>query len=235
MNIPTNYLLSEAPPPLWCHSGETFSSSRPSDERKFNPESHFLFVYPQETKRDPASSPLAKPTASCGMTRKVGLLTFAFLLGCFYAPPPAGAQDETTGASGLPLPRFASLRADEINLRAGPGTRYPIEWVYRREGLPVEITAEYDIWRRIRDWEGSEGWVQKSALTGKRAAIIATGPKDLVDDPATGSRVLAHVATNAVGHVVSCTENWCAVTFGDIRGYMPKDSFWGTYANEVFD
>ncbi|MDD2325312.1 MAG: SH3 domain-containing protein [Alphaproteobacteria bacterium] len=152
-----------------------------------------------------------------------------------WAAPPVLAQDDGTGASGLPLPRFASLRADEINLRAGPGTRYPIEWVYTHEGLPVEITAEYDIWRRIRDWEGSEGWVQKSALTGKRAAIILTGPQDLFDDPEANRPVIAHVTTNAVGHILSCKENWCELKFGDIKGYMPKSAFWGAYANEVFD
>ena len=157
-----------------------------------------------------------------------------FLSGAALAQAPA-AEDESKGASGLPLPRFASLHADEINLRAGPGTRYPIEWVYVREGLPVEITAEYDIWRRIRDWEGSEGWVQKSALTGKRGAIIATGTKNLYSDSSLESPVVAHVEQGAVGQIRSCQETWCEVKFGAVKGSIPKTDFWGTYSNEIFD
>src|SRR5262245_5050819 len=70
--------------------------------------------------------------------------------------------------SGLPIPRFASLRSDEVNVRSGPGTRYPVEWVFKRKSMPVEIVAEYDIWRKIRDWQGASGWVHQSLLTGKR-------------------------------------------------------------------
>src|SRR5690625_7287220 len=71
-------------------------------------------------------------------------------------------RTEAPGRSGLPLPRFVSLRANEVNLRAGPGFRYPIEWVYRRSGQPVEVVDEYETWRRIRDWEGTLGWVHQS-------------------------------------------------------------------------
>jgi len=144
-------------------------------------------------------------------------------------------DDDTKGASGFPLPRFASLHTDEANMRTGPGTRYPIEWVYVREGLPVEITKEFDIWRRIRDWEGSEGWVHKNALTGKRTIIITGGTKDIHKDTDASSPVLAHVEQGGIGRLLSCEQLWCQVRFDNIKGYMPKTDFWGAYQEETFN
>ena len=81
----------------------------------------------------------------------------------------ASAAPET---SGLPLPRFVSLRSGEVNMRAGPGLQYPVEWAYRRRALPVEVVAEYHHWRRVRDREGTEGWIHKSLLSGRRTAVV---------------------------------------------------------------
>lgn len=162
------------------------------------------------------------------------ILTLAF---CAF---PALAQtDETgegsTGPSGLPLPRFASLRADEVNLRTGPGTRYPIEWVFRKDGLPVEIVAEFDVWRRIKDSEGSLGWVHKSTLSGRRTLIVEGGPShDVRKKPDSASPAVAHVEPGAIGRLKSCREIWCEVAFENIEGYMKKEDFWGAYPQETF-
>lgn len=141
-------------------------------------------------------------------------------------------DNNKTGPSGLPLPRFASLRSDEVNMRTGPGTRYPIEWVFRRVGLPVEITAEYDVWRRIRDWEGSEGWVHKSNLSGKRTAIITGQTRDLYKDDVDSSPLVARIEPNNIGYIDSCDELWCKIKIEGVKGYMKKNDFWGTYAHE---
>jgi SH3-like domain-containing protein len=174
------------------------------------------------------------------------LLIFGFLLVCtaVYAAgvaaetsskAEAGLGDEAKGSSGLPLPRFASLRSGEVNLRTGPGTRYPIEWVLVRKGMPLEITAEYDVWRRVRDWEGAEGWVHKSSLTGKRGGVITGAQRELRESDKASSPTLAHLESGAVGEVLSCAPEWCRVRFGGIKGYLRKSEFWGAYANEIFD
>ena len=83
--------------------------------------------------------------------------------------------------SGLPVPRFVSLKSDRVNVRAGPNKDQEVRWVYTRAGMPVEITAEFENWRRIRDWEGAEGWVYHSLLSGKRTAVVVPKLKnDLV-------------------------------------------------------
>lgn len=142
-------------------------------------------------------------------------------------------EDKAKGASGFPLPRFASLRADEVNLRTGPGTRYPIEWVFRKEGMPVEITAEFDVWRRVRDWEGSEGWVHKSTLTGKRSLITTGQRRSVYEESDASSRVLAQVEAGSIGQILSCEAFWCRVKFESVKGYLPKDAFWGSYEKEI--
>jgi SH3-like domain-containing protein len=154
---------------------------------------------------------------------------------------PARAIDETDSGeanksgSGLPIPRFASLRASDVNLRTGPGTRYPIDWVFTHQGMPVEITAEYEMWRRVRDAEGDEGWVHKNALTGKRAAIVTGSLRELRRNPDVGAALAAHLEAGAVGQLLSCAKNWCKLKFDNVKGYLPKTEFWGAYESEVFD
>jgi SH3-like domain-containing protein len=163
------------------------------------------------------------------MTGKLSLL-LAFMFFAFGVH-----AEEADSGPHAPLPRFATLRSDEVNMRTGPGTRYPIEWVYTRRGLPVEVIAEYDIWRRVRDPEGTEGWVHKTELTGKRAAVITTETRELRDDRDDAAPVNAHLETGAIGQIISCAPDWCKVKFDGIKGYLHKSEFWGAYPSETFD
>jgi SH3-like domain-containing protein len=157
------------------------------------------------------------------------------LLAVLLASSPAPAAEEANNTSHLPLPRFASLRNGEVNMRAGPGMRYPIEWVYTRRGLPVEITAEYDIWRRVRDPEGTEGWISKAELTGKRFAVVIGGTIDLRDGQNDQAAVLAHLEVGALGQIIFCGKDWCKARFDGVKGFLRKTNLWGAYPNETFD
>ncbi len=137
--------------------------------------------------------------------------------------------------SHLPVPRFASLRSGEVNLRVGPGLRYPIAWVYTRRGLPVEIIAEYDIWRRIRDPAGVEGWVNKTELTGKRAVMVTGDVRSLKRSAEETAAVLAHLETGVIGQILSCAPDWCKVKIDGTKGYLRKTDFWGAYTDEKFE
>ncbi|MGE3623346.1 MAG: SH3 domain-containing protein [Bdellovibrionales bacterium] len=152
-----------------------------------------------------------------------------------YAVDETDAGDKTLGASGLPIPRFASLRASDVNLRTGPGTRYPIDWVLTHQGLPIEIVAEYEMWRRVRDAEGDEGWVHKNALSGKRSAIVSGSSRQLRRDPDANAAVTAHLEPGAVGQILSCARDWCKLKFQGTRGYLQKTEFWGAYEEETFN
>ena len=172
--------------------------------------------------------------------KRISAIMILLVMACILIGPAHAAINENDAAedksaSGLPIPRFASLRSDEINMRTGPGTRYPIEWVFTKPGIPVEIIAEYEIWRRVRDPQGTEGWMHKSALSGKRMAIVTGGMRDLHDDANLQSAVVAHLESVAVGQLLSCTKDWCKLKFDGTKGYLPKTDFWGAYPAETFD
>ena len=148
----------------------------------------------------------------------------------------AWAADKSTATqrkgSGLPIPRFASLRSDEVNVRTGPGTRYPVDWVFKRKGMPVEIVAEYENWRKIRDWQGASGWVHQSLLTGKRSFIIPAKPAPLHKTPATSAEVVAKLEPEVMGEIRSCAGDWCRVRVPSVSGWIERIRLWGVYKSE---
>lgn len=151
---------------------------------------------------------------------------------------PAGQQPEAgqrLGAStGLPLPRFASVRASEAKLRTGPGLRYPTEWVYRFRDMPVEIVEEYDAWRKVRDWEGTEGWMHQSLLAGQRSVIVMAEETLLRREPAEAAAGVARVQRGVVARLDACRQGWCAVAAGGYRGWLPRTAVYGVLADETF-
>jgi len=137
-------------------------------------------------------------------------------------------------ASGLPLPRFVSLRSDEVNVRSGPGQRYPIDWIYARKDLPVEVIAEFEAWRKIRDWQGTEGWLHQSMLSGRRMMVVIGGQRQLRGSDAEASDVLALVEPGVLGRLLQCPRNrdYCRVEVGQIQGWLRRDEIWGVYKGE---
>lgn len=143
---------------------------------------------------------------------------------------------QNVGPSGLPLPRFVSLKAEKVNVRRGPSSDYPVSWVFQRKGLPVEIVAEFETWRRIRDSEGAEGWILQNMLSGKRTAVIAPWRKDeaigLYGSASTAAGLVAKVGAGVVAEVEKCTGEWCEISAGGYDGYMEQSNLWGVYPGE---
>jgi SH3-like domain-containing protein len=165
-----------------------------------------------------------------------------FVLAMLAAVPAAAAPPEgPNGASGLPLPRFVSLKAERVNVRSGPTKDNDVNWVYTRVGLPVEIIAEYDNWRRIRDWEGAEGWVLHSLLSGRRTALVSA-PAKSVDDfvplhasADKQSAITARLQSGVIGTVKRCGGNWCRITGQGFDGWIEQERLWGVYPGETVD
>ena len=157
------------------------------------------------------------------------------------ASVPAYSTDETAGSvSGLPLPRFVSLKADKVNLRAGPTREHDVTWVFTRAGLPVEITAESENWRRIRDSEGTEGWVYHSLLSSRRTVLVAPWSKKdeifpLHASGDGGARVTAQLQPGVLGSVKSCDKKWCRIFGEGFDGYIEQERLWGVYPNEAVE
>lgn len=142
--------------------------------------------------------------------------------------------------SGLPLPRFVSLKADEVNVRRGPGWDHEIAWVYRRAGLPLEIIAESNVWRQVRDAEGATGWVFGTLLSGRRTVLIAPweSKEKIVEmrGSASGSAVVrVKLAPGVLANVQDCDGAWCAISVGNASGYVTQDRLWGVYPGETVE
>ena len=163
-------------------------------------------------------------------------MMLAALAGTAAAQP----ANETVGpASGLPLPRFVSLKADKVNVHVGPAKNHEVKWRYQRAGLPVEITGEYENWRRIRDSDGTEGWVYHSLLSGRRTGVVTLRAKDdllpLHAKPNTESRVVAQLQAGVLGTVKRCSGGWCRLLGEGFDGWLPQEKLWGVYPNEPED
>jgi SH3-like domain-containing protein len=150
------------------------------------------------------------------------------------------ARAENLGsASGLPVPRFVSLKADKVNMHIGPAKTYEVRWLYQRAGLPVEITAEFENWRRIRDADGAEGWVYHSLLSGKRTGMVMTKGQDelvaLHEKADVEAGVVAKLERGVIGTVKRCSEGWCYITGRGFEGWIQQIRLWGVYPNEKVD
>ncbi|NQW11119.1 MAG: hypothetical protein HQ481_14730 [Alphaproteobacteria bacterium] len=146
------------------------------------------------------------------------------------------AVAETVGTeTGLPVPRFVTLRAKEVNVRTGPGVRYPIDWVFQRPNLPVEVVAEFDTWRKIRDPEGTEGWVHQSMLSGRRTAIVIGATRMIRRTPEASSPAVARVEPGVIGWLESCRRQWCELDVAGLNGWIHRSHIWGIRVDEAID
>lgn len=152
------------------------------------------------------------------------------------------AQSTTTGKTGLPIPRFVSLKSGKANMRVGPGGKYQVAWLYKKKGLPIEIIQEFDNWRKVRDAEGNEGWMLHSLLSGKRTAIInpwesdkQKGLADLKSKSDPASSTIAKIEPGVVAQVDYCGEKFCHLTIGNSDGYVSKANVWGVYPDELIE
>jgi SH3-like domain-containing protein len=150
-------------------------------------------------------------------------------------PPGKAADSEKPDGGAAKLPRFVSLRSDDVNMRAGPGTKYPIDWVYKRRDLPVEIEREFDVWRWVRDADGIQGWVHQATLMGRRDFIVQKADATLRAEANDTASAVAILKPGVIGRVRSCAAGsaWCEVQTGSYRGFLRRTQFWGVFPDEA--
>jgi SH3-like domain-containing protein len=151
-------------------------------------------------------------------------------------PPPKPTREATDNGEPPPkLPRFEALKTDETNLRKGPGQRYPIEWVYKRHDLPLEVQRQYDVWRYVRDPDGIEGWVHQVTLSDRRTFMIQSQDATLRSDPNDTASPVAVLKVGVIGRLRECGQgsSWCKVQVSGYRGYLRRDQMWGLLPDEV--
>ncbi|OAP36239.1 hypothetical protein ATC00_29815 [Sinorhizobium americanum] len=172
---------------------------------------------------------------------KASLLLLAMVLATASMNSAAFAQ-AAKGPSGLPLPRFVSLKSKSVNLRIGPSLDYAVAFRYLKTGVPVEIIQEYDNWRRIRDADGTEGWVNQALLSGDRTAVAAPWMRgkgesvfvNLRRDPQSTAPIVARMQPGVLLHIGECNGDWCHAETQGVEGWIAQAEIWGAYPGEAF-
>ena len=167
--------------------------------------------------------------SACGRLYRCAIFALIILAAGLAATAAVGAE------SGRTVPRFASLRADEVNVRTGPGVRYPVEWVFARLAMPVEITADFDTWRKNRDWQDPEGWVHQSMLSGRRTVIIVGQVHTLRRAPSADAPAVAHAEPGVIGKLLGCDSRWCRIEIAGYKGWLRRGEIWGVYPDEIIE
>jgi SH3-like domain-containing protein len=167
------------------------------------------------------------------MLRSSLICRFVLLAAVVSMPSLVALPAMAAGQSGLPVPRFVSLRSGEVNVRTGPGARYPVEWVFTKRGMPVEVIAEFDTYRKIRDHQGASGWVHQSMLVGKRSALIVGATRTLRKERSNDAQAAALVEPGLIGRLLECRDTWCRLEISGYKGWLKRDEFWGTYPGET--
>ena len=165
------------------------------------------------------------------MTKKITPYSLFFVVLALFLLIPgevlATENENAFRSTDYPLPRFVSLNADKIYVRTGPGQRYPIKWVFKKKGLPVEIVLEYDVWRKIKDRDGEVGWIHKSLLSGRRTGIIQGKKRIQVHQkPKPDSRLVAYVEPGVVGGLRKCETSWCEFEAAGYKGWVEREAIW---------
>ena len=149
----------------------------------------------------------------------------------------ADIQNQSANASPTQTePRYVSLKADQVNVRRGPSREHEVLWVFKRAGLPVEVLAEFEHWRHIRDSEGAEGWVYFRLLSERRTALILPWEKEKIHVPLNASRgstsAVAQLEPGVLVNIIRCDKTWCKVTVNDLTGWVAQQKLWGVYSDE---
>lgn len=150
-------------------------------------------------------------------------------------PPEKQCLPDVGCVTNLPLPRYVSLKGSEGNARRGPGLTHRIDWVFTRAGMPLKITAEFENWRRVEDFEGAGGWVHYSLLSGVRNVLITLDMAEFHEQPDDDAQVVAQAEMGVIGRVQECTQDWCRVALDGARGWVRKTAIWGVKPDETID
>ena len=167
---------------------------------------------------------------------RLGVLLGCLLLGGWTAAPVGTGPGPGVGSvDGYPLPRFVSLRTNEVNFRAGPGFQYPVTWVYQRQDLPVEVIGEFDVWRQVLAPDGGTGWVHEATIRAHRSFIVISPQASLLGSPEDGAAVVAFLNFGVSGALLRCdaVSDWCEASTGHVTGYLKREDFWGAFPGEV--
>jgi SH3-like domain-containing protein len=177
---------------------------------------------------------LKRRFASRVMSLKVWFAVCGFACALSFGPA-RDAVSATQEANAPSQPYFVSLKSDKVFMREGPSDNHRVKWVYHRKGLPVEVVASFEVWRRVKDMDGEIGWIHTALLSRERTAVVV-GSAEAPIRKATGAEaeVVAEAKPGAVGRLVTCKADSCEVKFDAVTGWLERTRLWGVHDGENF-
>ena len=163
-------------------------------------------------------------------------LVFLILVFSTYLPSTTFGDTSTklsVRGSGQIIPRFETLKFNEVRLRKGPSRDHPIDWVYKLKGLPLKIISEFDDWRKVEDFDGVNGWIHRSQLSRKRVVQVISSNSEIKSKPNNDSNIIALAETGVLLNLERCDEIWCRISKQNINGWILRDNIFGILENEV--
>lgn len=159
------------------------------------------------------------------------------ILVTMHQPVPLFAQEAklTVRGSGEAVPRFVTLKFDKANMREGPGNEYKVLWQYNRTGFPMLVEAEFGVWRKVVDHEGTTGWMHGSLLSLRRMVLVVNGTAKIHKKPLVTAKIVAVAERGALLELQSCPAEWCRIAVGDLRGWVSRDALWGMRDGEALN
>ena len=158
------------------------------------------------------------------------IIAYFFFMNFFYL-----YADNIGSDSGFKLPRYVSLKSNEVNLRIGSSKNYPIKLKYTKKNFPIEIIQEYNQWREVKDFEGNKGWIHKSLLKGERYALADSKNKMLLVYNKPNGKLIGEIGNYNIVKLKKCLKNWCQINIEEARGWSHKRDLWGVYQDEIFN
>lgn len=161
------------------------------------------------------------------MARFLNHLSLILLISAFFNT--GFPQDNVGSVTGLPVPRYVVLKSKDINVRVAPGITEQLKFNYKCMLNPVEVTAEFDSWRKIRDSDGNDGWVHEAMLDGRKFVKVngKNGAK-ILRLPSTRAKVIAIAEQGVIAKIVDCKDDWCKISLSNsYKGWVQKREIWG--------
>ncbi len=161
------------------------------------------------------------PTRARAVKAVLAALMMAPLLACGQE-----TEEKADTPSGLPVPRWVSVRGSPASMRAGPGLDYPILWRFERSGVPLQVITETHEWRKVCGPDGSIAWIHRTLTSGRRRAM-ALQAVPMLAEPEADAEVRANLAARGFVSLEACESGWCEVSAGDSSGWVPETALFG--------
>lgn len=124
---------------------------------------------------------------------------------------------------------FLTLKYNEVKVRQGPSSEYPVKFIYNKKYLPVKVIDSKDNFKKIIDLKNNSGWIHIAQLTKKKSAINIFDLALIFRKPNIYSKPIAKLESGKMVTIKRCKDKWCKISTQNISGWIKKKFLWGKF------